>query len=117
MRVDVMDGCIKEILQTTTPQDPLKACLIGTPNSESPNIIECVNQLEASPSIFNKRPFEELETSKRQLVPSIEKPPELELKLTPIHLKYAFLGDSSTLPVIVSYSLSMEQEENFLRLL
>ena len=51
MRVDVMDGCIKEILQTTTPQNPLEACLIGTPNSESPNIIECVNQLEALPHL------------------------------------------------------------------
>ena len=37
MRVNVMDGFIKEILQTTTPQDQLEACLIGTPNSESPN--------------------------------------------------------------------------------
>ena len=54
MRVDVMDGCIKEILQTTTPQDPLEACLIGTPNSENLNIIECVNQLEAPTSIFIK---------------------------------------------------------------
>ena len=115
MKVDIMDRCVEEILQTTTPQNPLEACLIGTPNSESPNIIECVNQLESSPPIFIKRPFEELGTSKRQPIPSIEKPPELELKPLPIHLRYAFLGDLSTLPVIVSSSLNMEQEEKLLR--
>ena len=104
MRVDVMHGCIKEIIQTTTSQDPLKACQIGTPNSESPNIIECVNKVEASTPIFIKRPFEELRTSKRQP----EKPSELELKPLSIYLKYAFLGDLSTLPVIVSSSLNME---------
>ena len=49
--------------------------------------------------------------SKRQPVQSIETPSELELKPLPTHLKYAFLGDLSTLPVIVSSSLIMEQEK------
>ena len=69
--------------------------------------------MEASTPIFIKRPFEELGTSKRQP----EKPPELELKPFPIHLRYAFLGDLSTLPVIVSSSLNMDQGEKLLRVL
>ena len=117
LRVDVVDECIKEVHQIITPKDPLEACLHGAPNSESPNITECVNQLEASSPIFFRRPFEELGASKRQPVPSTEKPPELELKPLPVHLKYAFLGTSSTLPVIISSSLSREQEEKLLRVL
>ena len=55
--------------------------------------------------------------SKKQPVQSIEKPSELELKPLPTHLKYAFLGDLSTLPIIVSSSLTMEYEEKLLRVL
>ncbi|HYP43259.1 MAG TPA: reverse transcriptase family protein [Candidatus Nitrosocosmicus sp.] len=49
--------------------------------------------------------------------PSIEKPPELELKVLPEHLKYAFLGDSSTLPVIISSKLTMEEEQKLMKIL
>ncbi|XP_070022297.1 uncharacterized protein [Nicotiana sylvestris] len=38
--------------------------------------------------------------------PSIEEAPKLELKPLPPHLQYAYLGDSDTLPVIVSSDLS-----------
>ena len=64
------------------------------------------------PPILIKRPFEELGTSKRQPVQLIEKPLEFKLKQLPTHLRYAFLGDSSTIPVIILSSLNMEHEEN-----
>ena len=40
----------------------------------------------------------------------MEQAPKLELKALPKHLKYVFLGDEDTLPVIVSSSLSVQQE-------
>ena len=40
-----------------------------------------------------------------------------ELKQLPEHLRYAFLGDSYTFPVIVAASLTPEEEENLLRVL
>ncbi|XP_071924916.1 uncharacterized protein [Coffea arabica] len=43
--------------------------------------------------------------------------PELELKPLPKHLKYAFLGDKETPPVIISAHLSPRQEDNLIRLL
>ncbi|XP_070022474.1 uncharacterized protein [Nicotiana sylvestris] len=49
--------------------------------------------------------------------PSIEEAPKLELKPLPPHLQYAYLGDSDTLPVIVSSDLSKLQEEKLLRVL
>ncbi|XP_052885333.1 uncharacterized protein LOC128293828 [Gossypium arboreum] len=43
--------------------------------------------------------------------------PELELKLLPEHLKYAFLGKSNTLPIIVSNKLSKLEEESLIQVL
>ncbi|CAL8087849.1 unnamed protein product [Prunus armeniaca] len=43
--------------------------------------------------------------------------PTLELKSLPNHLKYVFLGDKETLPVIVSSSLTAVEEEKLVRVL
>ena len=41
----------------------------------------------------------------------------MELKLVPDTLKYAFLGESETLPVIISSHLDKDQEEKLLDVL
>nr|GEU53673.1 hypothetical protein [Tanacetum cinerariifolium] len=41
---------------------------------------------------------------------SVEKPPEVELKELPPHLEYAFLGDDSKWPVIISKDLSVDEK-------
>ena len=46
--------------------------------------------------------------------PSSEEPPILELKPLPAHLKYAYLGESSTLPVIISAELTIEQGDRLI---
>ena len=48
---------------------------------------------------------------------SIERPPQLEQKPLPSHLRYAYLGESSTLPVIISASLTAIEEEKLLGVL
>lgn len=45
------------------------------------------------------------------------KPTKLELKQLPPHLRYAYLGESSTLPVIISSTVSEVEEEKLLRVL
>ncbi|XP_074265593.1 uncharacterized protein LOC141588034 [Silene latifolia] len=57
------------------------------------------------------------ELPKDKPVPSIVKPPIVELKPLPSHLKYAFLGNEETLPVIISSKLTKEQEEALIRVL
>ncbi|XP_027178132.1 uncharacterized protein LOC113777297 [Coffea eugenioides] len=49
--------------------------------------------------------------------PSEIEPPRLELKPLPTHLRYEFLGENSTLPVIVSADLDDEQCTKLLRVL
>jgi len=49
--------------------------------------------------------------------PSIELSPFLELKTLPKHLKYAYLGEQETLPVIVASDLTSRKEENLIIIL
>ncbi|KAM6558514.1 hypothetical protein CsatA_027753 [Cannabis sativa] len=66
---------------------------------------------------LNRRYFEELGAVPKELKPSTEKPPELELKVLPSHLRYEFLGQDKKLPVIVSASLSDVETDRLLRVL
>ena len=66
----------------------------------------------------NKRKyFESLGENTKTLVPSFEQPPKMEQKPLPGHLKYAYLGMASTLPVIISTSLIAIEEDKLLRVL
>nr|XP_027120653.1 uncharacterized protein LOC113737658 [Coffea arabica] len=55
--------------------------------------------------------------SYQRLLPSVVQAPVLELKPLPKHLKYAYLGEGETLPVIISASLSKVQEDKLIRVL
>ncbi|KAK8680749.1 hypothetical protein V6N13_109688 [Hibiscus sabdariffa] len=49
--------------------------------------------------------------------PSVEQPLKLELKPLPEQLKYAYLGDEKTPPIIISSNLQPEQEEQLIQML
>ncbi|KAK5772407.1 hypothetical protein PVK06_048695 [Gossypium arboreum] len=49
--------------------------------------------------------------------PSIEEPPKLELKQLPNHLEYAFLGNNSTLPVIIASNLQPKEKDELIQVL
>ena len=61
--------------------------------------------------------FESLGENPKTPVPSVEQPPKMEQKPLPIHLKYAYLGATSTLPVIISASLTEIEEDKLLKVL
>ena len=61
--------------------------------------------------------FESLGGSPSRLTPCIEKPPIMEEKKLPKNLRYAYLREESTLPVIISSSLSDMEEEKLLKTL
>ena len=61
--------------------------------------------------------FEPLPPIEDRVLPSEERPPKLELKPLPSHLKYAFLGVDKTFPIIISSSLESEQEKKLLEIL
>ncbi|XP_052623845.1 uncharacterized protein LOC128129254 [Lactuca sativa] len=55
----------------------------------------------------------ELPPTHTKLPPSLVQPPELELKVLPQHLKYAYLGKNETLPVIISTHLTEFEEDGY----
>ncbi|CAN6697911.1 unnamed protein product [Malus baccata var. baccata] len=90
------------------------------PIAEPPcgEVVEMVAALESLPSHSGKSPLSILDSVlANKLLPSIVQPPTLELKPLPSHLKYVFLGEDQTLPVIISSSLTAQEEDKLIRVL
>ena len=97
--------------------DPLETSLV---ENESENLSDEAEEYVKWMDSFghNRRKyFESLGEGAKTLVSSIEQPPKMEQKPLPSHLKYAYLGVESTLPVIISASLTAIEEEKLLRVL
>ncbi|CAN6554870.1 unnamed protein product [Malus baccata var. baccata] len=80
-------------------------------------VVEVVAALESLPRQYGKVPLSISSSVSTKMLPSIVQAPTLELKPLPDHLKYVFLGDDETLPVIVSSSLTTHEEEKLIRVL
>ena len=121
--VKMVDSVVHKYLDNVSYDDPLMSCLVSpswdeeVTTSESEflhSIIEHNKVLEANGWAPK---FEPLPPIEDRVLPSEERPPKLELKPLPSHLKYAFLGVDETFPVIISSSLESEQENKLLEIL
>ena len=112
-RVDMLEAIVSSQL---VPSEPLETSLThDDPSSyEDETVQEYVKWMNSfGPNRIKY--FESLGASPRQLTLSIEKPPIVEEKQLPSHLRYAYLGEESTLPVIISSSLSNMEEGKLLK--
>ncbi|CAL2255753.1 unnamed protein product [Prunus armeniaca] len=120
-RVDIVEKSISKKFKAEHPGDPLEACLVHsvTTEHEDPKISEMVYFLEAMKPRPPKRwhKFEELALTTSKPQPSFITALTLTLKPLPSHLRYAYLGNSETLPVIIAADLSILEEEKLLRVL
>ncbi|KAM2611891.1 hypothetical protein TB2_031939 [Malus domestica] len=81
-------------------------------------LVEMVAALESNPRHIGKSPnLISIPNSTNKLLPSVIQPPSLELKPLPSHLKYVFLGEQETLPVIISSSLTAQEEDKLVKVL
>nr|XP_016498151.1 PREDICTED: uncharacterized protein LOC107816918 [Nicotiana tabacum] len=119
--ISVVESDATLLVPYMSPVDPVERVLIGdVENSEDEMIGEIEQVLNMSCSyVHGFRKFEELDRPVTLTFPrpSIEEAPKLKLKPLPVHLCYAYLGSSETLPVIISSSLTSTQEEKLLRVL
>ncbi|XP_062080674.1 uncharacterized protein LOC133785458 [Humulus lupulus] len=88
-------------------EDPLELSLTfddvdGEENKEAVSYLRWIKSSET----WKHKKFEELGEGPKKPLPSILKPPVLELKVLRDHLHYAYLWEKETLPVIVSSFLS-----------
>ena len=119
--VNMIEYVVQNYVDHVSYDDPLKSCLVSPSCGEElttsevkflHSIIEHSEVMEANG--WAPR-FEKLPPIEDRVLPLEEKPPKLELKPLPSHLKYAFLGVEETFPVIISSSLELDQENKFLR--
>ncbi|CAN6576693.1 unnamed protein product [Malus baccata var. baccata] len=94
----------------------MKDFSLVVPSNE--DVIEMVAALESLPLQSGKflDPIS-ISISANKLLPSVVQPPTLELKSLPSHLKYVFLGDDETLPVIISSTLTAQEKDKLVRVL
>ena len=121
--VNMIDSIVQNYVDHVSYDDPLKSCLV------SPSCVEEVttSELEFLHSIIEHSEvleangwaprFEKLLPIEDRVLPSEEKPPKLELKPLPSHLKYVFLGVEESFSAIISSSLESDQENKLLEIL
>ena len=113
-RVDMLEAIVSsqlvssEPLETSLTHDDPSSC-------EDVTVQEYVKWTDSF-GLNRRKYLESLGASPSRLTPSIEKPLIMEEKQLPNHLRYAYLGEESTLPVIISSSLSNMEEEKLLKI-
>ncbi|GJR70961.1 reverse transcriptase domain-containing protein [Tanacetum coccineum] len=103
-----------------TPSDPIIASSSPsfTPFEGGDFILEeIVTFLHPSPTLPPMKNDDLKQVDVTMTKPSIEEPPELELKDLPSHLEYAFLEGTNKLPVIISKELKDEERAALLKVL
>ena len=106
--VNMIESIVQNYVDHVSYDDPLKSCLVSPSCGEELTTLEVeflhsiIEHNEVMEANGWAPRFEKLPLIEDRVLPSEEKPPKLELKPLPSHLKYAFLGVEETFPVIIS---------------
>ncbi|CAM8934388.1 unnamed protein product [Rhodiola kirilowii] len=117
--LDALDDLVQEI-RPEPRTDPLEAILNGAEGSYelTEDLHKTVAHLTISEHLTPEYEVNEVKLFKSNtFLPSVMQAPKIELKPLPGHLKYAFLGDNDTLPVIIKSGLEAGQEQSLIKVL
>ena len=118
---NLIDTLMEEEFLLTSLSEPLEACLAHFANSDNETILEVVNGLLESTLVHDTnqwRPhFEKLSLNNSRPLPSRVEAPKLDLKPLPLELKYTYLGQGNTFPVVISSHLDKDQEDKLINVL
>ncbi|WP_375667147.1 hypothetical protein, partial [Bartonella sp. AC326YNZD] len=111
--IDCLDSLISENYLHDRLEDKLEVALV---NKRKEDIFEeetkCYHELLDNAPIVSQQKESSKPLDLPISLPEEEMtPPKLELKELPKHLKYVFLGERETYPVIISSTLTQTQEE------
>ncbi|XP_022891890.1 uncharacterized protein LOC111406743 [Olea europaea var. sylvestris] len=112
-QVDVLEELVAD---TFDIEHHTNLCEVELAQLEAPNAgkAKCVINLAEQPIGRRHWQYESLGDNPSPPVPSVEKAPTLELKPLPFYLRYAYLGESSTLPVIIANDMTREEKNQLL---
>ncbi|KAJ9186920.1 hypothetical protein P3X46_002437 [Hevea brasiliensis] len=122
--IDVVDTIVQDVFDLSM-EDELEVVIsqgIQEINTNQPLSVEvqgAVMALQSLPPVQKRYGISkiDLSVSYTKLLPSVVQAPILELKPLPEYLKYVYLGDNETLPVIISSNLTKIQEDGLIRVL
>uniref|UniRef100_A0A6N2NBX1 Reverse transcriptase n=1 Tax=Salix viminalis TaxID=40686 RepID=A0A6N2NBX1_SALVM len=123
--IDVIDPIVQDDFELNLMKDKLNLVLQQSKtdkdarreiDEDMKEAIMSLHSLPIMPNMWTSLPVE-LPSSHVKDLPSIVQPPKLELKMLPTHLKYVYLGEDETLPVIIANDLTEVHEEKLLRVL
>ena len=114
--VDIVDMTLAEA--SSQSSDALESCLLDDESAladenETQEITAWMDSFEPN----RRKYYEALGTGPSRTRLSIEQPLELELKSLSSHLRYAYLGESFTLSIIIASDLTSIIEDKLLRVL
>ncbi|XP_074300177.1 uncharacterized protein LOC141631399 [Silene latifolia] len=120
--IDIIEPCVQDVFNISGVDDVQMVIensieKDGVDIALSTKLQEVAAELslyERNPISYEKAPLT-LPTEK--LLPSIVQAQKVDLKPLPEHLKYVFLGDGDTMPVIISSTLTKEQEGKLVKVL
>ncbi|XP_074293573.1 uncharacterized protein LOC141620659 [Silene latifolia] len=115
--VDILENPMEEHDPKASSMDPLETCLVSGYEVDDKDVetLAYVWMLDSAPIHEQAPKFEVLEVGKKE--ESSTPPPTVELKPLPSSLKYEFLGDNSTFPVIINSALDDTQTSKLISLL
>ncbi|XP_027062064.1 uncharacterized protein [Coffea arabica] len=113
--VAVSNSIVQEHLEQNLMEDKLEFVLqqskmnADVESEDEEDTIEAIMSLHSLPALSDRSvdSFLPLPTSNERILSSVEQAPDLELKELPKHLKYVYLGDRNTLPVIIANDLTV----------
>jgi hypothetical protein len=122
--IDVIDSLVQEVFELNG-KDGLEVAISNHLEKENEEValstdlqetVAALNDFPKSQQSGNV-PYIALPISNERPLPSVLQAPIPDLKPLPSYLKYMFLGDEGTLPVIISNKLSAPQEEKLVQVL
>ncbi|XP_074318000.1 uncharacterized protein LOC141654783 [Silene latifolia] len=115
--VDILENPMEEHDPKVSSMDPLETCLVSGYEVDDKDVetLAYIWMLYSAPIHEQAPKFELLEVGKKE--ESSTPPPTVELKPLPSSLKYEFLGDNSTFPVIINSALDDTQTPKLISLL
>ena len=112
--VETIEAIVSSQSGLTNPlETSLVQCKLEELREEAEEYVKWMDSFQPN----RRKNYEPLGENTQKSMPSFEQPPKMEQKPLPSHLRYAYLGDASTLPVIISTSLTAIEEDKLLRVL
>ncbi|XP_019051406.1 PREDICTED: uncharacterized protein LOC109113924 [Nelumbo nucifera] len=122
LMIDCINDLVERKFHAFRLDNPIKNCIANSfdvkeqiLNEKHKEAVGYLGEKQKGFVTKKKLPLDISSSSKAK--PSIEKPPTLELKHLPSHLKYVYLRNSSTLLMIISSYLIGLEEEKLIRVL